>query len=86
MVYRGSACAPNHCSCNFFALHLKALVFAYNLLQVGFLVQEYLVNEVKFISNTRYEESVWVKIRGGRGREALYICCVYIPTDKCFCD
>ena len=49
---------------------------------VGFLVREYLVNEVEFISNTRYEESVWMKVRGGRGREALYICCVYMPTDS----
>ena len=38
---------------------------------VGFLVREYLVNEVEFITNARYEESVWMKVRGGRGREAL---------------
>ena len=25
---------------------------------------------------------MWVKVRGGRGREALYICCVYMPTDS----
>ena len=24
---------------------------------------------------------MWMKVRGGRGREALYICCVYMPTD-----
>ena len=23
-----------------------------------------------------------MKVRGGRGREALYICCVYMPTDS----
>ena len=40
---------------------------------VGFLVREYLVNEVEFITNARYEESVWMKVRGGRGREALYM-------------
>ena len=45
---------------------------------VGFLVREYLVNEVEFISNARYEESVWMKVCGGRGREALYICCVQL--------
>ena len=33
------------------------------------------------ISQVRYEESVWMKVRGGRGREALYIGCVYMPTD-----
>ena len=29
-----------------------------------------------------YEESVWMKIRSERGREALYIGCVYMPTDS----
>ena len=41
-----------------------------------------MVNEVEFITNARYEESVWMKVRGERGREALYICCVYMPTDS----
>ena len=26
------------------------------------------------------EGSAWIKVRGGRGREALYIGCVYMPT------
>ena len=30
----------------------------------------------------RYEESVWKKVRGERGRSALYIGCVYTPTDR----
>ena len=42
------------------------------------MVQECLV-DVEFVSNVRYEESVWMKVRGGRGREALYI---YMPTDS----
>ena len=25
---------------------------------------------------------MWMKVRGGRGRKALYICCVYMPTDS----
>ena len=41
-----------------------------------------MVNEVEFITNAKYEESVWMKVCGGRGREALYICCVYMPTDS----
>ena len=50
---------------------------------VGFLVRECLVDEVEFVNTVKYEESVWMKVRGGRGREALYICCVYImPTDS----
>ena len=49
---------------------------------VGFLVRECLVNEVEFISTLKYEESVWMKIRSERGREALYIGCVYMPTES----
>ena len=46
------------------------------------LVCECLVNEVEFINTVKYEESVWMKIRSERGREALYIGCVYMPTDS----
>ena len=49
---------------------------------VGFLVRECLIDEVEFVSKVRYEESVWMKVRGGRGREALYVCCIYMPTDN----
>ena len=49
---------------------------------VGFLVRECLANEVEFINSVKYEESVWMKVRTERGREALYIGCVYMPTDS----
>ena len=49
---------------------------------VGFLVRECLVSEVEFVTSVRYEESVWMKVRGERGRSALYIGCVYMPTDS----
>ena len=49
---------------------------------VGFLVRECLVNEVEFINTVKYEESVWMKIRSERGREAVYLGCVYMPTDS----
>ena len=49
---------------------------------VGFLVRECLVSEVEFITTVSYEESVWMKVRGERGRLALYIGCVYMPTDS----
>ena len=29
-------------------------------------------------TDVRYEESVWMKVRGGRGK---YLCCVYMPTE-----
>ena len=49
---------------------------------VGFLVRECLVSEVEFIiTSVRYEESVWMKVRGERLRSALYIGCVYMSTD-----
>ena len=49
---------------------------------VGFLVCECLVSEVEFITAVAHEESVWMKVRGERGRLALYIGCVYMPTDR----
>ena len=38
---------------------------------VGFLVNKCLVEEVEHISNIKYEESLWIKIKGQKGREAL---------------
>ena len=49
---------------------------------MGFLVRECLVNEVEFINTVKYEESVWMKLHSERGREALYIRCVYMTTDS----
>ena len=46
-----------------------------------FLVCDDLVNEVELVSEVKYAESVWMKVRGDRGRLALYIGCVYMPTD-----
>ena len=25
---------------------------------------------------------MWMKVRGGTGRGALYVCCIYMPTDS----
>ena len=49
---------------------------------VGSLVCECLVSEVEFITRVTSEESVWVKVWGEKGRLALYIGCVYMPTDS----
>ena len=49
---------------------------------VGFLVHECLVSEVEFITMVAYEDSVWMKVWGERGGLALYIGCVYMPTDS----
>ena len=50
---------------------------------VDFLVRECLVGEVEFITSVEYEESVWMKVRGGRGcRMCVYVGCVYRPTDN----
>ena len=40
-----------------------------------------MVNELEFVGEVKYAESVWMKVRGERGRSALYIGCVYMPTD-----
>ena len=37
--------------------------------------------KVEFINSVKYEKSVWTKVRSERGREALYIGCVYMPTE-----
>ena len=47
---------------------------------VGFLIRECLLAEVEFITNINLEESAWIKVRGGRGKESLYIGCIYMPT------
>ena len=41
-----------------------------------------LANEVEFISNAKYEESVWMKVCSEWERETLYIGCGYMPTDS----
>ena len=46
------------------------------------LVCECLANEVEFINSVKYEESVWMKVCSERGKEALYIGCVYMLTDS----
>ena len=33
---------------------------------------------MEFIRDVRCEDSVWMKVRGGRG---VYLCCVYMPTE-----
>ena len=37
---------------------------------------------MEFITAVAYEERVWMKVQGERGRLALYIRCVYMPTDS----
>ena len=44
-------------------------------------MRECLIDEVEFITDVDYEESMWIKVRGGRRSSALYIGCVYMPTD-----
>ena len=36
---------------------------------------------LEFVGEIKYAESVWMKVRGERGRSTLYIGCVYMPTD-----
>ena len=49
---------------------------------VGSLIREclQLLVEVEFINNINLEESAWIKVRGGRGKDSLCIGCVYMPT------
>ena len=47
---------------------------------VGFLIRECLLAEVEFNTNINLEDSAWIKVRGCRVKESLYIGCVYMPT------
>ena len=40
---------------------------------VGFLIRECLLAEVEFITNINLEESAWIKVRGGRGKESFWM-------------
>ena len=44
---------------------------------VGFLVRDCLV-----YSSVKYDESVWMKVHGGRGRSALFAGCLYMPSES----
>ena len=46
------------------------------------MVRECLIDAVECITSVHYEESMWMKIRGQRGREALFVGCVYMPTES----
>ena len=43
-----------------------------------FLVHDCLVDEVDFSTNVHYEESVWIKVTGGRESSAFCIVRVYL--------
>ena len=47
---------------------------------VRFLIRECWLAEVEFLTNLNLEGSAWIKVRGGRGKESLYIGCIYMPT------
>ena len=47
---------------------------------VGFLVRDSVVNGVEIIKNTQYEQSMWLRVKGERGRSAVFLGCVYLPT------
>ena len=49
---------------------------------VGFLVKDCLVSGVEFIKDVKYEQSVWMRVKGERGRSTLFLGCIYMPTDS----
>ena len=48
---------------------------------MGFLVKECLASGVELIKDVNYEESMGIKVKGERGRNTLFLGCVYMPTD-----
>ena len=49
---------------------------------MGFLVKECLASGVELIKDVNYKESMWIKVKGERGRNSFLLCCVYMPTDS----
>ena len=49
---------------------------------MGILVKECLASGVELIKDVNYEESMWIKVKGERGRKTLFLGCVYMPTDS----
>ena len=49
---------------------------------MGFLVKECLASGVELIKDVNYEESMWIKVKGERGRNTLFLGCVYMLTDS----
>ena len=49
---------------------------------VGFLVKECLASGVERIKDVNYEESMWIKVKGERSRNTLFLGCVHMPTDS----
>ena len=46
------------------------------------MVKECLASAVELIKDVNYEESMWIKVKGERGRTTLFLGCVYMPTDS----
>ena len=50
--------------------------------EVGFLVKEYLRDIVEVIDDTKFDESIWIRIPGERGKRDIFVGNVYIPPES----
>ena len=48
---------------------------------MGFLAKECFASGVELIEDVNYEESMWIKVKGERGRNTLFLGGVYRPID-----
>ena len=49
---------------------------------VGFLVKEHMCDVIEVISDTKFNESMWIRVPGERGRKDLFVGNVYIPPES----
>jgi len=48
---------------------------------VGFLIRDTFMDSVQVIMDNAWSDSIWLKVCGSRGKEDMYIGCVYMPVE-----
>ena len=49
---------------------------------VGFLVKEHMCDVIEVISDTKFNESMWIRVPGERGRKDMFVGNVYMPPES----
>ena len=49
---------------------------------VGFLVKEYLCDIIEVISDTKFDESIWLRVPGERGAKDFFLGNIYMPPES----
>ena len=49
---------------------------------VGFLVKDYLCDIVEVIDDTKFDESIWIRVPGERGKRDMFVGNIYMPPES----